>query len=71
MYSWGYNCNSQTGHYTDGEMEVIARPRLLNVIATVNEEIEKAGKTPVAKNCKVIRAAGGGQHSLMLVKRYL
>ena len=78
IYSWGYNENSQTGHYNDGETDangkkpsnLIARPRLLDVIAAVNDGIVRSKKTPVAENCRVIRVAGGGQHSLMVIKRY-
>mmetsp|Transcript_15672 Transcript_15672/g.17284 ORF Transcript_15672/g.17284 Transcript_15672/m.17284 type:complete len:567 (-) Transcript_15672:198-1898(-) len=71
VYSWGYNENSQTGHYNDGEIPLIARPRLLDVIASVNNGIESSNRKPVAKNCRVTRIAAGGQHSLMVIKRYL
>lgn len=78
VYSWGYNENSQTGHYNDGETDgngkepsnLIARPRLLDVIAAVNDGIKRAKETPVAKKCRVTRVSGGGQHSLMVMKRY-
>lgn len=65
------NENSQTGHYNDGEIPLIARPRLLDVIASVNNGIESSNRKPVAKNCRVTRIAAGGQHSLMVIKRYL
>lgn len=67
MYSWGYNENSQAGHYNSGgDSPLITRPRLLDVMAAINET---AAKAP-AKNCRVTRVSGGGQHSLMVVKRY-
>jgi len=71
VYSWGYNENSQTGHYNDGDTPLIARPRLLDVIASVNNGIESSKGKAVAKNCRVTRIAAGGQHSLMVIKRYL
>ena len=83
VYSWGYNENSQTGHYnipgTAGETDehgnkpsnLIPRPRLLDVIAAVNDGISRSKEKPVAKNCRVTRVSGGGQHSLMVIKRYL
>jgi len=81
VYSWGYNENSQTGHYNvPGEFgkpdengneptNLIGRPRLLDVIAAVNDGITRSKQTPVAKNCRVTRVSGGGQHSLMVIKR--
>lgn len=65
------NENSQTGHYNDGDTPLIARPRLLDVIASVNNGIESSKGKAVAKNCRVTRIAAGGQHSLMVIKRYL
>jgi len=70
VYSWGYNENSQTGHYNDGEVVLISRPRLLDVIDSVNRDLESKKKERKAKNCRVIRVAGGGQHSLMVIKRH-
>ncbi len=82
VYSWGYNENSQTGHYNvpgDGGQpdkygnkptNLISRPRLLDVIASVNDGIKRSKKMPIAKNCRVTRVSGGGQHSLMVIKRY-
>lgn len=67
VYSWGYNENSQAGHYNSGgDSPLITRPRLLDVMAAINEKAAKA----LAKNCRVIHVSGGGQHSLMVVKRY-
>lgn len=65
VYSWGYNENSQTGHY-NVEPSIISQPRLLDVSAAVNTSI----KEPVAKNCRVTRVSGGGQHALMVIKRH-
>jgi len=71
VYSWGYNENSQTGHYNDvNGTSIISQPRLLNVIASVNEGIKKSNQTPVATQCRVTRVSGGGQHALMVIKRY-
>lgn len=82
VYSWGYNENASTGHYNaPGDLGVkdkhgneptnlISRPRLLDVIAAVNDGITRSKQTPIAKNCRVTRVAGGGQHSLMVIKRY-
>ncbi|VEU41168.1 unnamed protein product [Pseudo-nitzschia multistriata] len=69
VYSWGYNENSQTGHYSVAP-GIISQPRLLDVIGSVNTSIEKSKKTPIAKKCRVTRVSGGGQHSLMVIKRY-
>jgi len=44
---------------------------ILHRLAAVNIAIDKDNKKVVAKNCRVIRVAGGGQHSLMVIKRYL
>lgn len=83
VYSWGYNENSQTGHYNvPGEVGVpdehgnepinlISRPRLLDVIGAVNEGLTKNKQPVIAKNCRVTHVSGGGQHSLMVIKRYL
>jgi hypothetical protein len=88
VYSWGYNENSQTGHYNvPGDVgkpdeygnkptNLIARPRLLDVIAVVNDRIKKEATEeklpipPLANNCRVTRVSGGGQHTVMVIKRY-
>ena len=89
VYSWGYNENSQTGHYNvpdddcepddDGNVtdehgnkptNLISRPRLLNVIASVNDGLKRANEPVIAKNCRVTKVSGGGQHSVMVIKRY-
>mmetsp|Transcript_32386 Transcript_32386/g.76178 ORF Transcript_32386/g.76178 Transcript_32386/m.76178 type:complete len:569 (+) Transcript_32386:243-1949(+) len=69
VYSWGYNENSQTGHYSV-DCSIIPQPRQLDVIGSVNTAIKKSSKKPVANNCHVTRVSGGGQHTLMVIRRY-
>jgi hypothetical protein len=40
-------------------------------LGAVNIALDRDSTKVVAKNCRVIRVAGGGQHSLMVIKRYL
>lgn len=83
VYSWGLNLNGQTGHYNvpeDGEklvdehgnhiINLIPRPRLLNVIAAVNDGLKRAKKPVIAKNCRVTKVSGSSQHALMVIERY-
>lgn len=63
VYSWGFNVYGQAGFYSD-VMPEIRRPRKLDPMETA-----KLGH-PEATTCHVLRAACGGQHSLLLVKRF-
>ena len=63
VFSWGFNVYGQTGIYSE-VLEIVGRPRKLFPMETV-----KLGN-PGATKCQVLRAAAGGQHSLLLVKRF-
>lgn len=69
VYSWGYNENSQTGHYSV-DCSIIPQPRQLDVISSVNAAIKKSNKKPAANKCHVTRVSSGGQHTLMVINRY-
>lgn len=63
VYTWGFNVSSQAG--IDSEvLPVVGRPRKLDPMDTA-----KIG-SPGATKCRVLRAAAGGQHSLLLLKRF-
>jgi alpha-tubulin suppressor-like RCC1 family protein len=62
VYSWGMNDNGQTGHSYDGENDIY-QPRKVDIMNSVSLD------NPGPKNCRVIRVDGGGQHTLMVVKR--
>jgi len=49
---------------------LIARPRLLDVMASVNE-LNYKNKTPPATKCMVKSVAAGSQHAIMVIERYL
>lgn len=51
-------------------INLIPRPRLLNVIAAVNDGLKREKKPVIAKNCRVTKISGGSQHALMVIKRY-
>jgi alpha-tubulin suppressor-like RCC1 family protein len=63
VYAWGFNVYGQTG-ISCTVLEVIGRPRKLDPMETV-----QVGN-PEATKCWVLRAAAGGQHSLLLLKRF-
>lgn len=60
VYTWGFDESGATGHILGKD---ITRPKKLNVLKKV---YAKRGPT----NCHVLSAAGGGQHSLMVIERF-
>jgi len=60
IYTWGFGESCATGHIGT---EDITRPKKLDVL---KKAYGKTGST----NCHVLGAAGGAQHSLMIVERF-
>jgi hypothetical protein len=63
VYTWGFNVSGQAG-ISPHIMEAVCRPRNFDPMETV-----QLGN-PGATKCWVLRAAAGGQHSLLLLKRF-
>ena len=61
VYTWGFNEEGTTGHPSVKDEDVF-RPRLLNFMDSIKKDKTAA--------CHVHGISGGGQHSLVLVKRY-
>lgn len=61
VYSWGFGEMGANGH--SGVLDTY-RPKLLNIMRKITKT-RNTGTT-----CKVVRVAGGGQHALMLIKRF-
>eukprot|EP00980_Cylindrotheca_fusiformis_P014745 scaffold4009_cov124-Cylindrotheca_fusiformis.AAC.25 len=59
VYTWGFDESGATGHNIGKD---ILRPKKLDVL---EKGYGKRGST----NCHVLNAAGGGQHSLMIIER--
>lgn len=67
-YTWGQNISSQSGHpYKDREdkSEDIERPRLINPMRAYWK------KSELGSTAAVLDIAFGGQHGLIVVKRYI
>ena len=62
VYSWGYNDSWQTGISSENQ-EDVKRPRKVNVLRKYKND---DGEIP---DCHVFKADGGGQHSMLLVKK--
>mmetsp|Transcript_53522 Transcript_53522/g.81193 ORF Transcript_53522/g.81193 Transcript_53522/m.81193 type:complete len:562 (-) Transcript_53522:199-1884(-) len=60
VYSWGYGDSCATGFRSDDD---IVRPRKLFVL-------KKYKKNGGPTNCQVHQVVGGGQHTIMLIKRF-
>eukprot|EP00980_Cylindrotheca_fusiformis_P013094 scaffold3281_cov129-Cylindrotheca_fusiformis.AAC.13 len=60
VYTWGFDESGATGHNIGKD---ILRPKKLDVL---KKGYGKRGST----NCHVLSAAGGGQHSLMIIERF-
>jgi alpha-tubulin suppressor-like RCC1 family protein len=60
VYSWGFGDSCATGFRSDDD---IVRPRKLFVLRRYKRD---GGPT----NCQVHQVVGGGQHTVMLIKRY-
>ena len=60
IYTWGFGESCATGHLGSQD---ITRPKKLNVL-------KKAYGQTGSTSCHVLGAAGGAQHSLMIVKRF-
>ena len=59
VYSWGFNESCATG-IRSPDLEDVLRPQKVNVLAKYSKD----------QNCHVHNISGGGQHTLMVVKRY-
>lgn len=57
VYSWGNGLMGANGQPEDADTR---RPKLVNVMRKIEKNAE----------CRILRVSGGGQHSLMLIKRY-
>jgi alpha-tubulin suppressor-like RCC1 family protein len=60
VYSWGYGDVCTTGFRSESD---IVRPKKLPVL-------KKYQKTGGPSNCQVHQVDGGGQHTIMLIRRY-
>jgi alpha-tubulin suppressor-like RCC1 family protein len=65
VYTWGFNVNGQAG-ISCNTLEVIGRPRKVDPMESI--QLQNAGTTTT--KCLVLRASAGGQHSLLLLKRF-
>jgi regulator of chromosome condensation len=61
LYTWGFNETGATGHPSVDGVDITV-PTLLNV--------EEHIKTSRAPHARVYEISGGGQHTLMLIKKY-
>ena len=64
VYSWGFNELGTTGH-SSSVGDDIRRPRKINVLRKYKKQAKLQGEIAHVHNI-----AGGGQHSLMVIKRY-
>ncbi|KAG7336616.1 RCC1 repeat-containing protein [Nitzschia inconspicua] len=64
IYSWGFNVNGQAGINSD-VMDIVERPRKFDPMETVQRRYN-----PEATKGWVLQVAAGGQHTLLLVKRF-
>lgn len=68
VYTWGFNTTGATGHKvrTENGSEDIMRPKKLDVMRLYKKKDPSRGT-----DARVLNVAGGGQHSLMVIERFL
>lgn len=64
VYSWGFNVLGTTGHSSSIGDDIL-RPRKLNVLRKYKDQPKLQGAVAHVHNM-----SGGGQHALMVIKRY-
>jgi alpha-tubulin suppressor-like RCC1 family protein len=64
VYSWGFAETGATGHLTDEDGADIVRPKKLEVLQKYSDNQHQG------TNCHVHNISGGGQHTLMVIKRF-
>jgi alpha-tubulin suppressor-like RCC1 family protein len=66
VYTWGFNEPGSTGHRTKNG-EDVRRPKKLEIMRKYKK---KDQQQTMGANAHVLNANGGGQHSMMVVKRF-